>query len=137
MSDRLSATIGQGAAGLPQNFDMAAGTGLILKVTVFDEAGTAVPLAGTAAIVWGLARDARSAPVLVKSMGSGVTIITDQAAEGQPNCGRVDVQIDPADSAGLLGEYVHDCRLQDAQGRASRIFYGRGFIAPAPIGWEP
>lgn len=131
MPDGLNATIGQGAAGLPQNFELAAGSGLILKVTVFDEMGTPVPLAGAQAIVWRLARDARSPAVLTRSMGSGVAIITDQAGAGQANCGRVNVTITPAESAGLIGEYVHECRLTDATGQVARIFYGRGYVARA------
>jgi hypothetical protein len=137
MPDGLNATIGQGAAGLPQNFELAAGSGLILKITVFDEAGIAVPLAGTQAIVWRLGRDARSPAVLSKALANGVTIITDQAAAGQANCGRVDVTITPAESAGLVGEYLHECRLTDAAGQVARIFYGRGFVARALPEMEP
>lgn len=130
MSDGLSATIGQGSARLPQNFTLSAGAGLILKITVFDEAGDPIPLAGTQSVTWKLARTARSASVLSKTLGAGATIITDDAAQGGANCGRLDVQIDAADSADLDGEYFLDCRLLDANGDTSRIFYGRGFIAP-------
>lgn len=130
MADGLSATIGQGAARLPQNFNLSAGSGLILKITVFDDAGTPIPLAGTQSVTWKLARTARSAPVLTKTLGSGATIITSDAGLGGANCGRLDVQIDAGDSAALDGEYFHDCRLLDQQGDTSRIFYGRGFIAP-------
>lgn len=132
MSDGLSATIGQGSARLPQNFTMSAGAGLILKITVFDEAGAPLPLAGTQAVTWKLARSARSTTaVLTKTLGDGATVITDDAAEGGANAGRLNVQIDPADSAGLAGEYFHECTLQDADGDLSRIFYGRGFVAPS------
>lgn len=131
MPDGLSATFGSGHSGLPQNFELAAGAGLILKVTVFDEAGEPVPLAGTSAIVWRLARDARSPAALTMELGSGVTILTDQAGTGQANCGRVNVTITPTDSAALVGEYVHECRLTDAAGQVTRIFYGRGFVSRA------
>lgn len=130
MADRLSATIGQGSARLPQNFTLSAGAGLILKVTVFDDAGNPVPLAGTQSVIWTLARTPRSATVLTKALGDGVTIATENAGQGGANCGRLDVRIDAADSLELDGEYFHDCRLIDAAGDASRIFYGRGFIAP-------
>lgn len=130
MSDGLSATIGQGSARLPQNFTLSAGAGLILKITVFDDAGSPVPLAGTQSVTWKLARTARRTAVLTKTLGAGATIITDDAAQGGANCGRLDVQIDAGDSADLDGEYFHDCRLLDAAGDTSRIFYGRGFIAP-------
>lgn len=130
MPDNLSATIGQGSARLPQNFTMSAGAGLILKITVFDEADEPIPLAGAQSVTWKLARTARSAAALTKTLGDGATIITDDAAPGGANCGRLDVRIDPADSASLDGEYFHDCRLVDAAGDTSRIFYGRGFVSP-------
>ena len=130
MSDGLSATIGLGSAKLPQNFTLSAGAGLILKITVFDEAGDPIPLAGTQSVAWKLARTARSAAVLTKTLGNGATIITDDAGQGGTNCGPLNVQIDAADSADLDGEYFHDCRLVDVAGDTSRIFYGRGFVTP-------
>ncbi len=132
MSDGLSATIGQGSARLPQNFTIPAGTGLILKITVFDEGGEPLPLAGTQGVTWKLARSARSATVVLsKTLDDGVTLIADDAEQGGANAGRLNVQIDPADSADLDGEYFHECTLQDADGGLSRIFYGRGFVAPS------
>ncbi|MCP5385952.1 MAG: hypothetical protein H6916_03935 [Novosphingobium sp.] len=130
MSDGLNATIGQGSARLPQNFTMAAGDRRVLKVTVFDEAGDPVPLAGTTAVTWKLGRTARSVPVVSKGLGDGVTLATDQAAAGQANCGRLDVLIDTADSADLIGEYLHECRMTAADGTPTRIFYGRVFVSP-------
>lgn len=130
MSNGLSATIGQGSARLPQNFKLSAGSGLILKITVFDDAGVPVPLAGTQSVTWKLGRTANSSPVLTKTLGAGATIITNDAGLGGANCGRLDVRIDAGDSAVLNGEYFHDCRLLDAAGDTSRIFYGRGFVSP-------
>lgn len=66
-----------------------------------------------------------------KTLGDGITIIADDAEEGGANCGRLNVQIDGADSAKLSGEYIHDCRLLDESGESSRIFYGHGSIMPA------
>ena len=131
MSDGLSATIGQGSARMPQNFIMSAGDARILKVTVFDENGDPLPLAGATVVIWKLARTARSTPVVTKELNDGVTIITDAAAAGEANCGRLDVVIDTADSAPLDGEYVHDCRVVPANGAASRIFHGRVFVSPS------
>lgn len=135
MSDGLSATIGQGASGvagarLPQNFTMSAGDRRVLKVTVFDEDGAPVPLAGTAAVTWELGRTARSVPALTKTLGAGVSIETASAAAGQANCGRLDVLIDSADSAALDGEYYHTCRVTDAAGAPTQIFHGRVFVSP-------
>lgn len=136
MSDGLSATIGQSASGqgsasLPQNFTMAAGDQRVLKVTVFDEAGVPVPLAGSTAVTWKLGRTARSVPALAKSLGAGITLATEQASAGQANCGRLDVLISAADSAELVGEYVHECRMIDAAGAPARIFHGRVFVSPS------
>lgn len=115
----------------PQNFSLFAGDAKTLKVTVFDEDGDPIPLAGVQAVTWRLARTARSVPVLTKTMGAGVTVIADDADEGGANCGRLDVVIESADSDPLDGEYVHECQIVDASGARSAIFYGRANVAPS------
>ncbi|WP_298399524.1 hypothetical protein [Sphingobium sp.] len=115
----------------PQNFSLFAGDAKTLKVTVFNEEGDPIPLAGVQAVTWRLARTARSVPVLTKTIGAGVTVIADDAAEGGANCGRLDVVIESADSDPLDGEYVHECQIVDASGARSAIFYGRANVAPS------
>lgn len=115
---------------LPQNFAMLAGDSKVLKVTVVDETGSPLPLAGTQSVTWRLGRTARSTPVLSKTLAGGVTIIATDAGAGQANCGRMDVRIDTADSDPLDGEYVHDCQIVDAAGARATIFHGRAVINP-------
>lgn len=138
MSDALSGTIGQPAgqasARLPQNFTLAAGDRRVLKVTVFDETGAPLPLADASLATWSLGRTDRSTPVLTKTLEDGVTLATVQAAAGQANCGRLDVLITPADTADLIGEYFHECRVTAADGTTARIFYGRVFVFPSNTG---
>lgn len=114
----------------PQNFAMLAGDSKVLKVTVVDETGTPLPLAGTQSVTWRMARTARSTPVLSKTLASGVTLIADAAALGGVNCGRLDVRVESADSGPLDGEYFHDCQIVDASGARSTIFYGRANVTP-------
>ena len=122
MSDKLSATIAQGEPRAPQNFALAAGEGMVLKVTIFDEEGEPLDLAGTTAVEWKLARTARSsAPILTKTLDDGIALVEDET-------GRLDVQLDPADTADLDGEYYHTCFVVTADGRTSQVFYGRPYV---------
>jgi hypothetical protein len=109
----------------PQNFNVRAGDSKVLKVTVTDENGVPLPLAGTQSATWRLARSARGTDILTKTISNGITILTDQAAVGEPNCGRLNVLISSADSEALDGEYFHDCQIVDATGATSTVFYGR------------
>lgn len=114
----------------PQNFAMMAGDSKVLQVTVKDEAGVPLPLAGIASATWRLARSRRGVDLLTKTMGSGVTIITENAAANEANCGRLNILITAADSEALDGEYFHDCQIVDATGAASTVFFGRANITP-------
>lgn len=133
MPNGLSATIAAQAARGPQNFVMAAGEGTVLKVTIFDEDGNPLPLAGTTAVEWKLARTARSgAAILTKTLDDGISLIADQAGADEPNAGRLDVTLDPGETADLSGEYYHTCFVVTADGRTSQVFYGRPFFRPSP-----
>lgn len=114
----------------PQNFAVLAGDSKVLKVTVTDENGVPLPLAGTLSATWRLARSRRGADLLTKALGSGVTILTDQAAAGEANCGRLNILISSADSEALDGEYFHDCQIVDATGAQSTVFFGRVNVTP-------
>lgn len=148
----FSRIIGHGTPHLPANFRVPSGSCFMLKVTVVDETGAPTPLrlpeAGQGldgrvlAAVWTLARDAKSPPLLTKTMDQGVTIITEDAGAGEANCGRLDVLITAEDSADLRGEYFHNCHLKEGTGQGEdgwigRIFYGRAWFEPALIIAEP
>lgn len=115
---------------VPQNFAMKSGDTKTMEVTVRDANGVPVPLAGTSAVTWRLARTPRSTPALTKTLGSGVTVLTNQAGAGDVNCGRLNILILHTDSDPLDGEYFHDCHLVDASGAHSTIFQGRANFTP-------
>src|SRR5262245_56542261 len=85
------------------DFEMFAGDSKTLRVTVKDDAGQPVDLAN-AEIRFEMARYAGSAPLVVKSLGDGITII-DQSA------GRFDVALLPADTEELRGCYYYEAEL--------------------------
>jgi len=117
------------AEELPQNFRATAGEGVVIKITVFED-GIPVAITDAQAVVWKMARTARSTALITKTLGAGVVIIPDQAAAGQPNAGRVDVTLDPAETAPLDGEYYCECFMTAADGAVSRIYFGRPFFGP-------
>lgn len=109
----------------PQNFTMSRGNDKLLKVTVTNENGVPIDVRLSSAIVWRLARTARGANVLTKSIGNGVTVLTVNSAEGQADCGRIDINLSDTDTANFDGEYYHDCILTDNAGAKTTIFHGR------------
>lgn len=109
----------------PQNFTMTPGNNKLLKVTVTNETGTPIDVRLSSAVTWRLARSARGANVLTKTVGVGVTILNTLAAAGEANCGRIDIELDDSDTAALDGEYHHDCLLIDNAGTKTTIFQGR------------
>lgn len=148
----FSKIIGHGTPHLPANFRVLSGSHFMLKVTVVDETGEPTPLrlpevgvgldGRLLGAVWTLARDSRSAPLLTKTIDQGITIITEEAAEGEANCGRLNVLITADDTADLRGEYFHNCHLiegtgQGEEGWTGRIFYGRAWFEPALISAPP
>lgn len=112
----------------PQNFEVTAGDRKVLRVTVKDDNGNPVPLAGTQAVDWRLSRTQGSPEVLAKSLANGITIETDQAGDGEANAGRLDIVLTEADTLNLVDQYYHFCRLTDADGNPCAIFYGRGDV---------
>ena len=115
---------------IPQNFTMRSGDSKTLEVTVRDSNGVPIALAGTASAEWKLARTARSTAALTKTISNGITLLTDEAAAGEANCGRMNIFISHTDSEALDGEYVHDCLHVDGSGAHSTIFHGRANFTP-------
>ena len=87
-------------------------------VTVKDSAGAVVDLTGVTAIKWQMARSAFATTAdLSKALGSGVTI-TD--APG----GVFQVDLTPADTADLLGDFHHEAEVTDGAGDVATVFCG-------------
>jgi hypothetical protein len=112
----------------PQNFELSSGDSKILKVTVVDENGDPLPLAGSQSVNFRLSRSRRSPTVLEKELNDGVTIIATDAGAGQANAGRLDIRLEAADTEPLDGEYYHECKVVDQTGATTTIFFGRANI---------
>ena len=85
------------------------GDSLLLQVTVNDSAGNALDLQalGLTEATWVLAKKQGSAPLVTKTLGSGVVITTPPGTDG-----RLDIQIDNADTATLKGTHYHELQLE-------------------------
>ncbi len=102
-----------------QPFEVFSGNDIVLKVSVTDEDndGAALSLLGAQELIWSLAKKAGGTALITKALVTGVTI-TD--AEN----GKVDVVINAADLEPLKGEYYHEMRLTNSQGKKSTLMFG-------------
>jgi hypothetical protein len=112
---------------MAEDFTMYAGDDKRLEVTVLDEDGVAVTLAGAQAIKWKLAKSPRSAVIASHSLVDGNVSVIDAAA------GRFNVLIDPADTESLSGLYYHEAELTDSAGNVGTCMAGTVTIRPTLI----
>lgn len=85
------------------------GDSLLLQVTVRDSAGAILDLATLplSEATWVLAKKQGSAPLVTKTLGAGVIVVTPPG-----NDGRLDIQIDNVDTAALKGTHYHELQLE-------------------------
>jgi hypothetical protein len=85
------------------------GDALLLQVTVRDSSGSVLDLAafGLTEATWVLAKKQGAAPLVTKTIGSGVVITTPPG-----NDGRLDITIDNADTEALKGDHYHELQLE-------------------------
>lgn len=100
-----------------------------LHVQVFDREGNPFDLSDIAQIQWEMQRDLTtdSGADLHKELGSGITIIN--AVEG-----RFRIEILPADTTSMAGQYYHEGRIYDALGNVATIFVGHAVLTKTAIG---
>ena len=100
------------------DIDIYSGDSLNLQVTVTDST-TNLPksLIGVLSARWWFGKKAGQPATVQKSIGSGVTII--DAING-----RLDILINPSDTASLKGSYVHELELVDASNRVQTVMAG-------------
>lgn len=91
------------------------GDTLLIQLTINDGDNPGNPrnLSGVTDITWVLAKKQGAAPLVTKTLGAGVTSPLDAT-------GRVDIQIDNADTAALAGTYYHE--LQVEPGPSTAVF---------------
>lgn len=109
-----------------QNFDMQAGDDKAIDVTVTSDGmatGTPVDITG-ATITWTLRRSVENTVALVTKATPGGIQITDG-----PN-GRFTINLADADTAGLLGLYLHEAVLADVSSNDSTVLNGVATFTP-------
>ena len=75
---------------------------------------------------WVLARRPGEDPVIEKADGDGITV--DDASEGE-----FTVHLDPSDTEGLVGYFVHEADVTLDDGQVSSVLTGRAAIQPSAI----
>lgn len=106
------------------NFSMFAGDTKVLEIVVVDESNVVVDLTATV-IRWQLAKQVTDSPIISKSIGSGIEVVS---APG----GRFNVSLAPADTLNLSGTYYFESEL-DKAGVISTVLTGNADIKPALI----
>ena len=105
---------------ITENYSMHSGDSKTIAVSAVLN-GEAVELTG-ALIVWAIAKnksngDFSSTITFSKSIGAGITV-TDILA------GEFEIELDPADTADLKGDFYHEAEIIDFQGRKTTILDG-------------
>lgn len=101
-----------------QNATLYAGDDAILSVKVVDEFGKPLSLDGTD-FSWSLSKTAGSTAVLTKTTAAGGGVVLTH-----PLSGMLTVNIDHADTLGLLGSMWHQLVMTDVNGAVSTVTTG-------------
>ncbi len=113
-----------GQAPAFQSFPAMSGDQLVLPITVKDNAGAIVSLAGATGR-FALARSPTAAPVIDSAASPATaTVVIDTAS---PATGLVTVTITDENTEALLGDYYFECKITDSGGREAVV--ARGWIS--------
>ncbi|RMG96176.1 MAG: hypothetical protein D6706_10635 [Chloroflexi bacterium] len=96
-----------------QNFTMWSGDSKLIQVMVTDSAGNSVALAG-ATIEYVIKDSVNGTTRVSKSTSNGITISGNTFT----------ITLDPADTAGLSGQYYHEAQITDVAGNVSTALVG-------------
>lgn len=103
-----------------KNFSATAGDTMPVYVTVTDQFDGVMPLHNVTAI-WQASKGTPGrfspTPVLTKSSEAGITITNASAGE-------LLIDLQPADTVGLSGDYYHELQLTDSEGAVSTVLRG-------------
>lgn len=105
--------------------EMTQGDSLALDFGIVDADGDPIDLTG-ATIRWWMARSVYATPILQKSVGSGIAVISLPA-------GTFTVTLDPQDTADLVGAFYFELEIMDGSGNVSTARTGRISIVPGLI----
>lgn len=100
------------------NFEMVAGDDKVLRIPILDTNGDPYSLVAALNVRWWNAKKVSSAPIIQKSLGSGIAI------EGMPVDGVVLVTLNSADTAALHGDYYYELEVIDSAGKVGTVLRG-------------
>lgn len=113
---------------LSQDFTVYAGDRALLTFIVQDGNGTAIDISTVSDLFWNMQRDLQSAVALQKTkLGGGITFTTSGTD------GKFDVALSAAETAVLMGYYIHQAKIIDSVGNTSTVTLGRGQFGRMPV----
>lgn len=120
------------SATVNQDFTVFAGDGAVPIFTITDGNGNVLDLSTLSNITWTATRNLDVAappvaPVLSKSLGSGITLI------GSGSTGQFALTLAPSDTATLTLAYIHTAVVFDDLGVPTTVATGQMFVRPKPV----
>lgn len=110
---------------MAQDFEMMAGDSKTLNITIQDADGDPVDITDWT-FKWQAAKSVSKTALISKTSAGGISII-------DPEAGQIEVEIDPADTDTLKGEYYHECEGTDPLGNKATPITGKMTIIPTLI----
>lgn len=111
-----------------QDFTTYAGNSYSKVFTATDEDGLPFDISGATQIIWQASRDATSAPVLQKTLGAGITVVTPASS----HLGEFSLQLLPGDTQNLSGFYMHQAIVSLPDGTVTTVILGRFQVGRVP-----
>lgn len=101
-----------------QNFSMWQGDAKSLQITTTNDAGAPYDLSNVEAIVWAMGISSVSAPLVEKTLTSGISV------NDPPTAGIFTVSLASTDTTGLAGSFYHEARITDSGGNPRVVTTG-------------
>jgi hypothetical protein len=99
------------------DIEMYSGDHLTLQISVRDNAGLTKNLTSLSAARWKVGKNKTAPANISKSLGTGITLIDGPT-------GRIDINLQPADTAGLKGTFIHELEITDGSGNVQTVMDG-------------
>lgn len=103
---------------MSSNFTIVQGDTAILQFSVTDEDGAALDVSTASAITFEIAVSASESALVTKTLDDGISVATST----------VTVTLSPSDTAALLGRYVMELQITDADGNVFTPLQGKARI---------
>lgn len=106
-----------------RDFTMFSGDTKTLAVSVTEESDNSPTNIENATVAWKVARSLKTAAVISKSTSSGITITSG-------TLGLLEITLDPADTASLSGDYMHELQITFQDGEVATVMKGVMTVEP-------